>query len=57
MILTGPWLRGQIKTEAPKLNYGIAQIPAGTRKATYGVTDSLMLFKVARRDAAWQFLG
>ena len=28
MILTGPWLRGQIKTEAPKLNYGIAQIPA-----------------------------
>jgi multiple sugar transport system substrate-binding protein len=57
MILTGPWLRGQIKTEAPKLNYGIAPIPAGTRKATYGVTDSLMLFKGGKNNKlAWQFL-
>jgi multiple sugar transport system substrate-binding protein len=57
MILTGPWLRGQIKTEASKLNYGIAPIPAGTRKATYGVTDSLMLFKGGKNNKlAWQFL-
>jgi multiple sugar transport system substrate-binding protein len=57
MILTGPWLRGQIKTEAPTLNYGIAEIPAGTRKATYGVTDSLMLFKSGKHNKlAWQFL-
>ena len=57
MILTGPWLRGQIKTEAPNLNYGIAEIPAGTRKATYGVTDSLMMFKGGKHNKlAWQFL-
>jgi multiple sugar transport system substrate-binding protein len=57
MILTGPWLRGQIKTEAPNLNYGIAEIPAGTRKATYGVTDSLMLFKSNKNNKlAFQFL-
>jgi multiple sugar transport system substrate-binding protein len=57
MILTGPWLRGQIKTEAPNLNYGIAEIPAGTRKATYGVTDSLMLFKTGKNNKlAFQFL-
>jgi multiple sugar transport system substrate-binding protein len=57
MILTGPWLRGQIKTEAPNLNYGIAEIPAGTRKATYGVTDSLMLFKSGKNNKlAFQFL-
>jgi multiple sugar transport system substrate-binding protein len=57
MILTGPWLRGQIKTEAPNLNYDIAEIPAGTRKATYGVTDSLMLFKAGKHNKlAWQFL-
>src|SRR6516165_2075311 len=58
MILTGPWLRGQIKTDAPNLNYGIAQIPAGTRKATYGVTDSMMLFKSSQQEkVAWQFLS
>jgi multiple sugar transport system substrate-binding protein len=57
MILTGPWLRGQIKAEAPNLNYGIAEIPAGTRKATYGVTDSLMMFKAGKHNKlAWQFL-
>jgi len=58
MILTGPWLRGQIKTDAPNLNYGIAPIPAGTTKATYGVTDSMMLFKSSQqKKAAWQFLS
>lgn len=57
MILTGPWLRGQMKTDAPQINYGLAEIPAGTRKATYGVTDSLMLFKGgAHNKVAWQFL-
>lgn len=58
MILTGPWLRGQIKTDAPNLNYGIAPIPAGTTKATYGVTDSLMLFQSSKeKKVAWQFLS
>ena len=58
MILTGPWLRGQIKTDAPNLNYGIAPIPAGTTKATYAVTDSLMLFKSSQqKKIAWQFLS
>ena len=32
MILSGPWLRGQIKTEAPDLNYDIASIPEGMRR-------------------------
>lgn len=44
MILSGPWLRGQIAREAPNLKYGIAPIPAGTTKATYGVTDTIMVF-------------
>ena len=57
MILTGPWLRGQIKTDAPNLNYGIAPIPAGSAKATYGVTDTLMVFKSSQqKKLAWQFL-
>jgi multiple sugar transport system substrate-binding protein len=57
MILTGPWLRGQMKTDAPDLNYGIAPIPAGSTKATYGVTDDLMVFKSSQqKKLAWQFL-
>lgn len=57
MILTGPWLRGQIKTDAPKLNYGIAPIPMGSAKATYGVTDTLMVFKSsANKELAVKFL-
>ena len=57
MILTGPWLRGQIKDEAPTLNYGLAGIPEGTTKATYGVTDTLMLFKSsANKELAMKFL-
>jgi multiple sugar transport system substrate-binding protein len=57
IILTGPWLRGQIKTDAPNLNYGIAPIPAGSTKATYGVTDDLMVFKSSQqKKLAWQFL-
>jgi multiple sugar transport system substrate-binding protein len=44
MILSGPWLRGQIAKEAPGLEYEIAAIPTGTRRATYGVTDSIMVF-------------
>ncbi len=57
MILSGPWLRGQIATEAPKLNYSLAAIPKGTTQATYGVTDSIMMFKTSKvKKEAWQFL-
>lgn len=58
MLVSGPWLRGQIKSEAPKLKYGIAVIPAGSTKATYAVTDSVMLFKSSKvKEVAWQFLS
>ncbi len=57
MILTGPWLRGQLAEEAPDLNYGIAGIPEGTNKATYGVTDSIIMFADSEvKDEAWKFL-
>lgn len=57
MILSGPWLRGQIKDEAPDLNYALAPIPQGSVQATYGVTDTIMIFKSSEhKDIAWQFL-
>ena len=40
-VITAPFLSNQIKAEAPKLNYGVAPVPAGPRgdRATYGVTE------------------
>lgn len=58
MILSGPWLRGQIASEAPNLKYTIAPIPKGTTQATYGVTDSIVIFKSSdAKDVAWKFLS
>ena len=58
-VITAPFLSNQIKAEAPKLNYGVAPIPAGPtrRPGTYGVTDSIVLFKNSKnKDEAWKFL-
>jgi multiple sugar transport system substrate-binding protein len=58
MMITAPWLIGQIKTEAPKLDYGIAPIPEGSRPATYGVTDSIVMFENSKhKKEAWDFLN
>lgn len=57
MMITAPWLIGQIKTEAPKLEYGIAPIPEGTQAATYGVTDSIVMFQNSKhKKESWDFL-
>lgn len=57
MILTGPWLRGQLQEEAPDLDYGVAEIPAGSTSVTYGVTDSIIMFADSDvKDEAWMFL-
>jgi hypothetical protein len=57
ILLTGPWLRGQMAAEAPDIDYGIAPIPEATTKATYGVTDSIIIFSSSEvKDAAWKFL-
>jgi multiple sugar transport system substrate-binding protein len=57
ILLTGPWLRGQMKEEAPDIAYGIAPIPERTTKATYGVTDSIVMFASSEvKEEAWMFL-
>ena len=58
-VITAPFLSGQIKKEAPNLNYGVAPIPSGPGGAqgTYGVTDSIVMFKNSKvKDEAWKFL-
>ena len=57
MIFTFPMLIPQIKAEAPDLNYKIMPFPEGTAKATYGVTDTLMMFANSDvKEAAWKFI-
>ena len=58
-VITAPFLSGQIKKEAPNLNYGVAPIPAGPSgdQGTYGVTDSIVMFENSKvKDEAWKFL-
>jgi multiple sugar transport system substrate-binding protein len=56
-MITAPWLASQIKTEAPSLQYGVAPIPVGTQEATYGVTDSIIMFDNSKHKAeAWKLL-
>lgn len=59
MMITAPFLSNQIKEEAPDLKYGVAAIPAGAggQRGTYGVTDSIIMFKnSSNKDEAWKFL-
>jgi multiple sugar transport system substrate-binding protein len=56
-IISGPWLRGQIKEEAPDLKYGISAVPMGTTQATWAGSDSVMLFKSSKnKELAWKFI-
>lgn len=56
-MITAPFLASQIKTEAPSLQYGVAPIPVGTQEATYGVTDSIIMFDNSKHKAeAWKLL-
>jgi multiple sugar transport system substrate-binding protein len=57
MVITAPFLIGQIAKEAPTLEYGIVPVPKGTTRATYAVTDSVVMFKNSKvKPAAWKWL-
>lgn len=57
-VITAPFLINQLKEQAPKLNYGITSIPMGSSKATYGVTDSIAMFKSSdNKKAAYDFIA
>ncbi len=57
MIFTFPMLIPQIKAEAPDLDYKVMPFPEKVTKATYGVTDTLMMFADSDVKAeAWKFI-
>jgi len=57
MVITAPFLIGQIAKESPNLQYGIVPVPRGTTQSTYAVTDSIVMLKSSRvKQAAFKFL-
>ena len=57
-VITAPFLINQLKEQAPKLNYGITGIPTATKATTYGVTDSIAVFKSSpNKKAAYDFVA
>jgi len=56
-VFTFPMLIPQIQAEAPDLNYEVMEFPVATTKATYGVTDTLMMFADSdAKEEAWKFI-
>ncbi len=57
IIFTFPMLIPQVKAEAPKMRYAVLPFPVKSVQATYGVTDTLMMFSSSKvKDAAWTFM-
>ena len=57
MIFTFPMLIPQIKAEAPNLHYKVMPFPKKVAQATYGVTDTLMMFQNSKvKDATFKFV-
>lgn len=59
MMIAAPFLLEEIGKEFPKLNYGVAAIPAGPTgaRATYAETHSIILFANSKsKEDAWKFL-
>lgn len=45
MVIAPPFMANQLKDEAPDVNWSIVNIPASKTSATYGVTDSIVVFE------------
>jgi multiple sugar transport system substrate-binding protein len=57
MIITGSWVASRLRTDLPDLNFGVAPIPYHTVPATYGVIDTLVMFRTSRdKELAWEYL-
>ena len=56
-VFTYPMLIPQVKAEAPNMHYAVVPIPSEKTHATYGVTDSLMMFKASKvKKETWSFV-
>ena len=56
MMLNGPWNIETVKTDAPKMNFGIVQIPKDKQYASVIGGENLGIIKGHNEEAGWQFL-
>jgi multiple sugar transport system substrate-binding protein len=56
MMLNGPWNVETVKTDAPKMNFAIAQIPKDAQYASVTGGENLGIIKGHNEAAGWQFL-
>ncbi|MDP9914106.1 ABC transporter substrate-binding protein [Variovorax boronicumulans] len=58
MVISLPPLAKEIAKDAPQLKYGITGVPNGGKDITFGVTDSIMMFKTSKnKETAQKFLN
>ena len=56
MMLNGPWNIETVQTDAPKVHFGIAQIPKDTQYASVIGGENLGIIKGHNEAAGWKFL-
>jgi multiple sugar transport system substrate-binding protein len=56
MMLNGPWNIETVKTDAPKMNFGIVEIPKDKQNASVIGGENLGIIKGHHEEEGWQFL-
>ncbi len=57
MMISGPWEAGRLRRDHPDIDFGVAPLPYNTTQATFGVIDTLVMFRTARnKELAWEYL-
>jgi multiple sugar transport system substrate-binding protein len=57
MMLNGPWNIESVKTDAPKLNFGIVEIPKDTKYASVTGGEDMGIIKGHNEASGWKFLS
>jgi len=56
MMINGPWNLGTVKTDAPKLDFGIVNIPRDKQYSSVLGGENIAISKTANKAAAWKFV-
>jgi len=56
MMINGPWNLGAVKSDAPSLDFGIANVPRDKQYSSVLGGENLAITKTANRTAAWEFV-
>jgi multiple sugar transport system substrate-binding protein len=57
MMVNGPWNIGQIKTDMPKGNWGVALLPIDKQNASVLGGENIAIVKGKNKEGAWDFIS